>query len=420
MSKKRAPTLNHGALSSIGAALLCVLIGLAIGFVALVILSWVTAAQNAAASGASVSFAEVIKTAYSSGFRQILMGGFYMSPIGIGREIATAAPLIMCGLSVGFAFKTGLFNIGAAGQYTLGAFGGLFCAIVLGWPWWACLIAATLFGAFWGAIPGVFKALLNINEVITSIMFNWIGLYAVNTIMYGGGSGVMYDANKTKTWVLRDLYPKSVIPDLGLGTFFKNRSTTIAVFLAIIVAVIVYIVINKTTFGYELKACGFNRSAAKYAGINEKKSIIMSMVIAGALAGFGGGLYYLSGVAEWSPMNSTALPAMGFNGIAVALLASSNPIGTIFSAVLIAHITTGGSFMTANIFPPEISSVISGIIIYLCAFSLLFKGWIEKLVRGRRKAAAEADAAADEPPEEPPAAQNAPPEAASEEKEADE
>ncbi|MBU5434433.1 ABC transporter permease [Pseudoflavonifractor sp. MSJ-37] len=361
------------------ASLLCILIGLVIGFLCLVILSWV----NAAKGGDAVDFGAVLSNAWSSGFKPILMGGFFMRPIGIGREIASAAPLIMTGLSVGFAFKTGLFNIGAAGQYTVGAFGAIFAASMLHLPWWACLICSALFGAVWGAIPGLFKAYLNINEVITAIMFNWIGLYAVNTIMYGGGSSPMYDVKTTKTWSLRNTFPDAVIPDFGLGTFFKNRSTTIAIFLAILVAVIVYIVVDKTTFGYELKACGINKDAAKYAGINEKRNIVLSMVIAGALAGFGAGLYYLSGVAEWSPMNSTALPGIGFDGISVALLASSNPIGIIFSALFISHISTGGGFMNASVFPPEVADVISGVIIYLCAFALLFRGALGRVFKSK-------------------------------------
>ena len=390
MKKKNgSPLLGGGRLASIGASFISIIIGLLFGFLFLVVLSLI--------NNGSEGFSAVISTAWKYGFKQILMGGFYLPPISLGQEIAAAGPLILTGLSVGFAFKTGLFNIGAAGQYTLGAFGALFCAIVLGLPWWACLIGATLFGALWGAIPGIFKAYLNIHEVITSIMFNWIGLYAVNTIMYGGGSGVMYDSSKTKVWDLRSLFPASVIPNLGLATYFKNRSTTIAIFLAIVIAIIIYIIIDKTTFGYELKACGYNKSAARYAGISEKKNIVLSMVIAGALAGFGAGLYYLSGIAEWKPLDSTALPAIGFNGIAVALLASSNPIGTIFSALFISHITTGGSLMNSQYFPPEIADIISGIIIYLCAFSLLFKQMLMK--RSTQRLSAEgADGALKEPP----------------------
>ncbi len=400
--KEKQGFLSKPGVNAFLASLVCIVIGLVVGYISLVVLSWTSAASAAAEAGTAVDFGQVLSDAWTSGFKQILMGGFFMNHIGVGREIASAAPLIMTGLSVGFAFKTGLFNIGAAGQYTVGAFGGLLCAIVFEWPWWACLIGATVFGALWGAIPGIFKAYLNINEVITAIMFNWIGLYAVNTIMYGGGTGVMYDATRTKTWALRSAYPDSVIPDFGLGTYFQNRSTTIAIFLAIIVAVIIYVVLNKTTFGYELKACGLNKDAARYAGISEKRNIVLSMVISGGLAGFGAGLYYLSGVAEWSPMNSTALPGIGFDGISVALLASSNPIGTIFSAIFISHITTGGGFMNASIFPPEVADVISGIIIYLCAFALLFRGALSHRRKKKGEAAAlPASAPEDDAPDAP-------------------
>ena len=145
-------------------------------------------------------------------------------------------------------------------------------------------------------------------------------------------------------------------------------------------AILIWVVLNKTTFGYELKAVGLNKSAARYAGINEKKNIILSMAIAGALAGFGAGLFYLSNVSQWNPLNSTSLPGMGFNGISVALLASSNPIGTVFSALFISHISVGGSFLSTKFYPTEISDLISGIIIYLCAFSMLFRGKIQSLL----------------------------------------
>ena len=161
---------------------------------------------------------------------------------------------------------------------------------------------------------------------------------------------------------------------------FQTNSTTIAIFLAAAVAILIWVILNKTTFGYELKAVGLNKSAARYAGINEKKNIILSMAIAGALAGFGAGLFYLSNVGQWNPLNSTSLPAMGFNGISVALLASSNPIGTIFSAIFISHISVGGTFLSTKYYPTEIADLISGIIIYLCAFSMLFRGKIQKLL----------------------------------------
>lgn len=353
--------------STILAALFCILIGLVCGYLILL-------AINPA-------------HAWKEGFYRILMGGFYDAPYGIGKTLANAAPLIMTGLSVAFAFKTGLFNIGAAGQYTLGAFGALYCAIVLHMPWWVCLVAAAVMGALWGAIPGVFKAYLNINEVITSIMFNWIGLYLVNELIYSNGTGVMYDSRNTRTWNLRKNaeYAKAVIPDFGLNKMFQTNSTTIAIFLAIVVAVVMWVILEKTIFGYELKAVGLNKEAARYAGINEKKNIILSMMIAGALAGFGAGLFYLASVSEWNPLNSTSLPAMGFNGISVALLASSNPIGTIFSALFISHISVGGGFLSTKYYPTEVADLISGIIIYLCAFSMLFRGKIAALLAGKKK-----------------------------------
>ncbi len=390
MSKKtKGLRLNNGqgAVTSILAALICILIGLAFGLVFLFLLDG--------------------KHAWKDGFVPIIQAGFRnvgnealakagMNWTTVGQEIVEAAPLIMTGLSVAFAFKTGLFNIGAAGQYTVGAFGGLYCAIVLHLPWWACLLASTLCGAVWGAIPGLFKAYLNINEVISAIMFNWIGLYAVNTLIYNRGNGVMYNLKQSQTYALKDVSPQSLIPSKIFGwdmyETFKYGSISIAIFLALIVAVIVLIVLNKTTFGYELKACGHNKNAARYAGINEKRSIVVAMIIAGALAGFGAGLYYLAGAAQWNPQDSINLPSAGLDGISVALLASLNPIGCVFSGLFMSHLSTGGAQMTQLYFPSEIADVVSGIIIYLCAFSSLFKAKIQALLSmpAKKRAAAAA------------------------------
>lgn len=373
-NKNKDPRIGNEKFLNVGASVICVVIGLIVGFLALCVLSYISLSKTGEAG-----LANVIALSFDSGMKQILKGGFYLPPMGIGREIVTATALIMCGLSVSFAFKTGLFNIGAAGQYSLGAFGALLCAIVLKLPWPVCMLASVVFGALWGLIPGVLKAYLNINEVISSIMFNWIGLYGINTIIYGAGSGAMFDSSTTKTFSLKSVNPSALIPDLGMSSVFRNRSTTIAIFIAALMAVAIHILMNKTVFGFELKGVGSNRNAARYAGINEKKSIMLSMLIAGALAGLGGGLYYLSGAAEWSPLDSSSLPSVGFDGIAVALLAGSSPIGNIFSAFLISHIQTGGSFMNANVFPPEIATFISGIIIYLCAFALLFKSGLLRI-----------------------------------------
>lgn len=362
-NRNRKTGISSGVLSVL-ASLICIVIGLLVGLVILYCIN----SENA-----------------PDGFSRILKGGFYLKPKGIGNVLAQTAPLIMTGLSVAFAFRTGLFNIGAAGQYTLGALGALYFSLVLKMPWFVCLLAAMAFGAVWGAIPGIFKAYFNVNEVITAIMFNWIGLYAVNEIIYKGVIGSMYDMKTAKTYTLRSTSPGSVIPDMGLNNLFNTKSTTIAIFIAIIIAVIVHIVINRTTFGYELKACGHNKDAAKYAGISDRRNIVLSMTIAGALSGIGAGLYYLSGVAEWNPQVSTALPAMGFNGIPVALLALSNPVGVIFAALFVSHITVGGGYLPTKYFQPEIADVIIAVIIYLCAFVMLFKGIVIEAVSGRKK-----------------------------------
>ena len=237
-NKKLSHNGLQGSVTSVMAALLCILIGLAVGFLVLL-------AINPA-------------HAWADGFVRILKGGFHDAPYGVGKELANAAPLIMTGLSVGFAFKTGLFNIGAAGQYTLGAYG----ALLLRHHAQAALVRLPAGCGhsgrdLWGAIPGFFKAYFNINEVITSIMFNWIGLYLVNELVYQNGTGPMYDVRNTRTLNLgknADL-AQSVIPDFGLNKLFQTNSTTIAIFLAAVVAILIWVVLNKTTFGYELKAC---------------------------------------------------------------------------------------------------------------------------------------------------------------------
>ena len=189
--RKNTPRLSgvSGGVGTMMASLVCVLCGLAVGFVALLVLGGITMSQN----GEEFNLMNLLKITWEQGFKPIVQGGFYAKSnvmgMAVRMEILQAAPLIMTGLSVAFAYKTGLFNIGAAGQYTVGAFMALYFAIVLKMPWWVCLIASAVGGAIWGAIPGFFKAFLNVNEVITAIMFNWIGLYAVNTLIYQGGNG---------------------------------------------------------------------------------------------------------------------------------------------------------------------------------------------------------------------------------------
>ena len=341
---------SKGAVSFF-ASLVSIGIGLLIGLILLYII-------NAKAAGGA--FISLITTGFKSSDR-------------LAKVLYQAAPLIMTGLSVGFAFKTGLFNIGASGQYTVGAGLALIFAIQFQQPWYICLVVAMLGGAFWGVFPGLFKALFNVNEVITSIMFNWIGMFAVNLTInnlpmmlakYWGA------AQMDRTASLATANPAALIPRAGLDTLMDSNYMNISVFIAILFAAIMWIVLSKTTFGYELKACGFNRNASAYAGINSKRNIVLSMVIAGALSGIGGGLYYLAGTGQYT-LVKTLLP-MGFNGIPVALLASSHPLGTVFSALFISYIQVGGDAMQPH-FVKEIIDIIISVIIYLAAFSLLMR-----------------------------------------------
>ena len=314
-------------------------------------------------------------------FVSMLTAGF-SSSAKFAKVLYQAAPLVMTGLAIGFAFKTGLFNIGAPGQYLMGAFAALVCAICFQLPWPVCLIAAMLAGAFWGMFPGLFKSLFNVNEVITSIMFNWIGLFIVNlSLMNIPKMLPPYWVNspiKDRTASLKYANPDAIIPKGGLDKLFDSPYINISILLAIVLAVVVYIILNRTTFGYELKACGNNRESARYAGINAKRNIVLSMVIAGALAGFGGALYYLSGEADYNILK--VLQANGFNGIPVALLANSNPIGIIFSALFISYIQVGGESMQPH-FATENIDIIISVIIYLAAFALLTKSIIGKFFK---------------------------------------
>ena len=312
-----------------------------------------------------------------------------------GKVLYQSAPLMLCGLSVGFAFKTGMFNIGATGQYTIGAFCALYGAIALQLPWWACLLLSLIGGAVWGIFPGLFKALFNVNEVITSIMFNWIGMYLVNLllanmpVMLASAWGA---SNSDRTAALAQANPKAIIPKGGLDRLFGNSSwINISVFIAIIFAVICWFILEKTTFGYELKACGYNKEASRYAGINANRNIVLSMIIAGGLSGLGGGLYYLAGTIQYVLEKKTL--AMGFNGIPVALLANSNPIGTIFSSLFISYIQVGGSAMQPN-FSSESTDIIIAVIIYLAAFALLMKGVITGILKKTMKSGDDKEAKA--------------------------
>jgi simple sugar transport system permease protein len=290
-----------------------------------------------------------------------------------------AAPLMLTGLAVGFAFKAGLFNIGATGQYTFGAFFAIVAAILWQAPWWAALLLSIVAGALWGVIPGLFKAFFNINEVITSIMLNWAGLYLANLLFYNLPQ--MHTVLPNRSDSLRSVNPKAILPDFGLNQIFNTSYINIGIIIAILVAILIYIVLEKTVFGYEIKACGSNRNASLYAGIKTKSTIIYTMLISGGLAGLAGGVVYLAGTVEFTVQSN--LLAMGFNGIPVALLAYSNPLSIIATSIFIGFLESSGSGLQ-GLYSYEMTSVILSVIIYFSAFALIVGHFIKKTLKRKR------------------------------------
>lgn len=376
--------LQKDGIRQIIASLLCILGGIAVGVLVLVLL---------AVFSDSISFAEVGK-----GFRIILGGPFTSGRnmlFQLGNMLFNSTPLIFTGLSVAIAFKTGLFNIGAPGQYLMGAMTTLIVALTIpsstvppALIWIVALLAGTLTGALWGAIPGFFKAFLNVNEVIVCIMTNWIAANVVSWV-FNGSRYINYAETKVN-FIVKTETNHVMTPTLGLDQVFAGGSVRsyadISIFIAILVAILIYIMMNKTTFGYELKACGFNKSASQYAGMNEKRNIVLSMAIAGALAAAGAALWCLNGHQDFKWDTYQTLPADGFNGIVAALLASNNPIGVIFSAIFLKYINVGGANLAANTaFNEYVSQLIVAVIVYFSGFASYITTFFGREKKGETK-----------------------------------
>lgn len=304
----------------------------------------------------------------------------------LGDLIFLTGPMILTGLSVGFAFKTGLFNIGATGQYTLGMFAAIFVGIYgtfLGPTQWIfAFLAAIIFGALWGLLPGLLKAYFNVHEVISSIMLNYIGMYTVNNLIQGDANLFNVAFSKTKAINLNAYIPTTILRDV-----FDRSAIDLGILIAIGITLIIYFVLYKTTFGFELQAVGSNRFAAKYSGIKENRSLILSMVISGALAGAAGALYFLAKGSvnsgnQYSVGNE--LLTAGFDGIAVALLGQSHPFGIVLSAFFISFIQRGGYFMQTLGIKVEIIDVIIAAIIYTSAMAMLVKDQLIKILKRKQ------------------------------------
>lgn len=308
------------------------------------------------------------------GFYYLFRGGL-MNIERVGNTLATATPLIFAGLSVAFAFKTGLFNIGGAGQMLIGGLCATAIGLTFDWPkpilLTGIILASLIGGALWASLPGLLKARFNVHEVVATIMMNWIAYWTVFYIVPQYFKGPFLETESQRIPMAASLK----VP--WLTSLFSESYINLGFFLSIVFVVIIAFILEWTTLGYELKAVGYNKDAAEAAGINVNRNVILSMAIAGALAGLGGATFY---VGFASNMQIGVLPAQGFDGIAVALLGANSPWGVFAGAIFFGVLHTGKGFMNAmTAIPPEIADTIIATIIYFAATSVLIERNWDKL-----------------------------------------
>lgn len=386
MKEKLGTLYGKDGTKKVLSSLVSILIGLVFGTIVVFLVGLFTPkiSLSGAWDGVRIIFAGILSTGRNGA--GVLTWGF--NAANWGNMLFRATPLIMTGLSVAVAFKTGLFNIGAPGQYLMGTMTTLMIALGIpstsipaGIIWVLAFLGGMLAGAIWGAIPGLVKAFLNINEVLACIMTNWIAANLV-TWMFDISNFKNVVENTKSGYIYKTTYNGVATPKLGLDKLFPGSQVNGGILIAILLAVAMYILMNKTTLGYELKACGANRHGARYAGIRDKRNIVLSMAIAGALSAAGASLYYLAGNTEFFWSTYQSLPATGFNGIPVALLALNNPIGVVFSAIFMAMLDIVGLQLTnLTAYNEYITDVIIAVIVYLSAFSLVIRMWLT----GRKK-----------------------------------
>jgi len=351
----KSPLLKNKDYSGLLSSLISILVGLVFGFLVLLMANPANAVK---------------------GFKALAVGGFFNGMKSFGDVFYYAVPIIMTGVGIGFAFKASIFNIGGSGQFLAGSFCALYVAVEWELPgalgWIVPLIAAALGGALWALLPAVLHAYRNVNIIIATIMMNYTGLYLTNHLI----KKTIYDPLRNQTVLVPAAHR---LPSAGLDKIFEGSVINCGILIAIAVAILMYILLEKTTFGFEIKACGKNRDASANAGINARRNIVISMLISGALCGLGGALMYLSSAGKYLQVVEV-LQAEGMNGIPVALLAMNNPIGCIFSAFFLAYLQVSGFYMQSYGYSAEIVDIITSVIIYFSAFSLI----ISEFIRRRR------------------------------------
>lgn len=310
----------------------------------------------------------------------ILFKGMFSKPRYIMNIIIKAAPIILTGISVAFALRVGLFNIGVEGQYIVGTIAATIVGIIFDFPAFIqfplILMVGTLAGGLFGALSGYLKAKHGIHEVITGIMFNWIAFYTGNYIVSlerfrDPGTTTTYLINASGldpifNWKMSSAGQSVLQNNAFLREVLGRTSANIGIIIAVIVALLITFILNKTTKGYELRAVGLNKYASKAAGINVEKNTMQTLLIAGAIAGLAGALS-ITGVSQ-RLYELMALENYGFNGLSVALMAGGSPIGSIFAGLLFAGLNYGGGTIQLEIgAPSEIIDILIGTIVFCMA-----------------------------------------------------
>jgi simple sugar transport system permease protein len=332
----------------------------------------------------------------------MMFSSIFSSPQNIVQVLILTMPNILTGLSVAFAFKTGLFNIGGEGQYLVGAIAAVMVGGTLNLPpvLNVLVIMAVAFVAagLYGALAGFLKAKFGIHEVITTIMLNWIALYLNNYLVSLPGIGVKNTeysfpikqnawTNVLNGWKTSPNGEAFLASHQTLSTILQGTDINYGIIIAIVVALLVSFLLYRTTFGYQIRAVGLNKDAAESAGIRVNRNIIMTMLIAGGLSGLAGALQ-MTGTLPHALVTLASEPGYGFNGITVALMANSSPVGCIFTALLLSALQFGGSTIQMNLgAPSEVVNIMIGVIVFFVAVASMFSMISERIKRRRIKIA---------------------------------
>jgi simple sugar transport system permease protein len=302
----------------------------------------------------------------------VLFGGIFGSGKYLMYMVQYATPIIFTGLSVTFAFKTGLFNIGAEGQYLMGSLAALMVGVLCPMPpvihGIVALLAGAIVGALWGAIAGFLKAYKGIHEVIVTIMLNWVAFYISNYMVM---SPLLHKSNSTASV---DILESAHINTEAFRGILGNVRIHAGMLLALAAVIIIWVILNKTVLGYRLRAVGFNRNAAEYGGIYVGRSIALSMGISGLLSGVGGATQVLGVIYKVTQL--AAQEGYGFDGISVSMIGGTNPIGALFAGLFYGGMKYGGSKLNILGVPSELVNVIFGIIIYSIAIMGAFRALV--------------------------------------------